>query len=751
MRPATATRGGAASVVLAVATAATAFVALFAHSIWEVVTGQPLVLLAFVGITILFQLPAVPVFGRGSISVAGVALLAVGFNFGVGGVVIAAIAAAAFQAVRKRSPFERAVFNAATWVLAAGAGAEVFRLLTAPDDASAVSLAASVVAAAVFCAVNIGLLTLVMSADEGRSPLAVWNENFRWLTVHYLAFGPLALALDVAYDRVGVLGLVAFVLPPVLLSVGNHQYLNRTRDAVEELRRALARSQEAEEALRDSESRFRQLAGAIPEVFFLVGVEPRETLYVSPAYETVWGRPAGSALVENEAWQLGVHPEDRARVATELAGATTGTVESSFRIVRPDGDVRWVVQSLFPVRDASGAVIRIAGVARDLTEQRALEEQLRQSQKMEAIGQLAGGIAHDFNNLLTVISGYAEMSLKRNDDPRLARELGEITDAAGRAAALTRQILAFSRRQVMQPEVVSLNDVIVDTDKLIRRLLGDDVGVELQLDEQLDDVLADAGQLGQVLMNLAINARDAMPGGGLLTIRTENVRLGAGQVAALFGAPPGTYVKLSVRDTGTGMDRETQRRIFEPFFTTKETGKGTGLGLSTCYGIVKQSGGYIGVESELGRGTTFEIHLPATTAEELQELEPDEPEEDRVEASVLLVEDDNVVRALVCDMLELHGFDVTAVDSPQSAIRTWSADGPFDVLVTDLAMPSMTGRELVERLAERGPLGAVVYISGYSSEALENDLSDRGRLVHKPFTAAELAGAVRDALGVVTR
>jgi len=750
MRPGTATKGGAASVVLAVATAATAFVALFAHSVADVVTAQPFVLLAFVGVTLLFQLPAVPVFGRGSISVAGVALLAVGFSFGVGGVVIAAIAAAIFQAVRKRSPFQRAVFNAATWVLAAGAGAETFRLLAAADDTSVGSIAASVVAAAVFCAVNIGLLTLVMSADEGRSPLAVWNENFRWLTVHYLAFGPLALALAVAYDRLGVLGLVAFVLPPVLLSVGNHQYLNRTRDTVEELRRALARSQEAEEALRDSESRFRQLAGAIPEVFFLVGVEPRETLYVSPAFETVWGRPTESALAEQEAWQLGVHPEDRQRVAGELAGATAGRVESSFRIVRPDGEVRWVVQSLFPVRDGSGAVIRIAGVARDLTEQRALEEQLRQSQKMEAIGQLAGGIAHDFNNLLTVISGYAEMSLKRNDDPRLARELGEITDAAARAAALTRQILAFSRRQVMQPEVLSLNDVIVDTSKLIRRLLGDDVGVELQLDEQLDDVLADAGQLGQVLMNLAINARDAMPGGGLLTIRTENVRLGPGQVSALFGATPGSYVKLTVRDTGTGMDRETQRRIFEPFFTTKETGKGTGLGLSTCYGIVKQSGGYIGVESELGRGTTFEIHLPATTVEELAPVEPEAPEEELVEASVLLVEDDNVVRALVRDMLELHGFEVTAVDSPHNAIRAWSADGPFDALVTDLAMPSMTGRELVERLAERGPLGAVVYISGYSSEAVANDLSGHGRLVHKPFTAAELAAAVQDALAVRT-
>jgi len=756
-------RPGAASVVLTVAVLATALVALAGRDLAHVATEQPLPLLVFVAVTLLFQFAAVPVYGRGSISVAGIALLATGFAFGVGGVAVACVAAAVFQAVRKRSPLQRGVFNAATWILAAGLGAAAFRALEGSSDTSARALVAAVVGAAVFCVVNIGLLTLVMSVDEFRSPYEVWSENFRWLTLHYVAFGPLALALDIAHGRLGFVGVTAFLLPPVLLSFGNRQYLDRTRAAAEELRRAndelhrshlasqeaLVRSQQAEEALRDSESRFRQLAGAIPEVFFLVSASPRETLYVSPAYEKVWGRPVSDALGAAEAWQVGIHPDDRLRVEKELAGATAGTVESSFRVMRPDGEVRWVVQSLFPVRDEDGVAIRIAGVARDLTEQRALEEQLRQSQKMEAVGQLAGGIAHDFNNLLTVISGYAEMSLARGGDPKLTRELGEIVGAADRAAGLTKQILAFSRRQVMQPKIVGLNDVILGADVLVRRLLGDAVGVRLELDGCLDPVLADAGQLGQVVMNLSINARDAMPGGGMLTIRTENVELGPVEASTLWGAVAGRYVKLSILDTGVGMDRETQRRIFEPFFTTKEPGKGTGLGLSTCYGIVKQSGGYIGVESDLGVGTTFAIYLPAA---QMPAEAPDARGDDAADAvfetapRVLLVEDDDIVRGLVGDMLELHGFDVTAVGSPRAAIETWGGDGPFDVLVTDLAMPSMTGRELVQRLADRGPLGAVVFISGFSSDALANELGDYGRLVLKPFTAAELVGAVQDAL-----
>jgi PAS domain S-box-containing protein len=511
-------------------------------------------------------------------------------------------------------------------------------------------------------------------------------------------------------------------------------------------RRSLDRALHLLDEMRDSEERFRQLAGAVPEVFFLFAVEPRDTLYVSPAYETVWGRSTASALASPDAWQEGIHPDDRKRALRELSGGTSRVVESSFRVVRPDGEVRWVVQQLFPVRDSSGAVARVAGIARDLSEQKTLEDQLRQSQKMEAIGQLAGGVAHDFNNLLTAISGYAELALLRADEPRVQSHVREIANAADRAAELTKQILAFSRRQVMQPEVVNLNDVARGTDGLMRRLVGPNVVTRLDLEERLGNVLADAGQLGQVLMNLSINARDAMPDGGVLTISTQNVELGAQEARRLYRASPGPYVRLTVSDTGVGMDVETQRRIFEPFFTTKDPGKGTGLGLSTCYGIVKQSGGYIEVESELGRGTTFELYFPRT-AEAVAAAGDDEPEEDARHAGsrVLVVEDEPVVRDLAREILEQEGFVVETVALPLEAIDAWRAGG-FDVLVTDLSMPQISGRELVARLAEDGAELCVVYMSGYSGDAVGGELIDATYFVQKPFTRAGLTSVVREAL-----
>ncbi|HVU79281.1 MAG TPA: ATP-binding protein [Gaiellaceae bacterium] len=514
------------------------------------------------------------------------------------------------------------------------------------------------------------------------------------------------------------------------------------RDRKQSLNRVLRLLDE----MRDSEERFRQLAGAVPEVFFLFGVEPAETLYVSPAYETVWGRPPDSALASPEAWHEGIHPDDRKRALRELAGGSNRVVESSFRVVRPDGEVRWVVHQLFPVHDQSGEVRRVAGIARDLSEQKTLEDQLRQSQKMEAIGKLAGGVAHDFNNLLTAIAGYAELALLQSDDARVQSHVREISSAADRAAELTKQILAFSRRQVMQPTVVNLNDVAHSTDGLMRRLVGPNIVTRLELDERLGNVLADAGQLGQVLMNLTINARDAMPEGGVLTIKTENVELGAQQARQLYRASPGAYVRLAVTDTGTGMDIETQRRIFEPFFTTKDPGKGTGLGLATCYGIVKQSNGYIEVKSELGRGTTFELFFPRT-GETVADGGAPEPERDarHTGASLLVVEDEPVVRELAREILVHEGFEVRAVASPLEAIEVWRA-GSFEALVTDLSMPQLSGRELVAQLAEDGEELCVVYMSGYSGDAVGGELMDASHFVQKPFTRAALASVVREAL-----
>ncbi|HVW89605.1 MAG TPA: ATP-binding protein [Gaiellaceae bacterium] len=511
-------------------------------------------------------------------------------------------------------------------------------------------------------------------------------------------------------------------------------------------RRSLDRALRLLDEMRDSEERFRQLAGAVPEVFFLFQLEPRGMLYVSPAYEVVWGRSAESALANPDAWQEGIHPDDLKRALRELSGSAARIVESSFRVVRPDGEVRWVVQQLFPVADASGEVTRVAGIARDLSEQKTLEDQLRQSQKMEAIGQLAGGVAHDFNNLLTAISGYAELALLRTTEADVQGHVREIAGAADRAAELTKQILAFSRRQVMQPEVVNLNAVARSTDGLMRRLVGPNVILRLDLDERLGNVLADAGQLGQVLMNLSINARDAMPDGGVITVRTENVDLGVQEARSLYRAAPGPYVKLTVADTGVGMDVETQRRIFEPFFTTKDPGKGTGLGLSTCYGIVKQSGGYIEVESAVGRGTAFELYFPRT-AETAATQADDEPEEDmrHAGARLLVVEDEPVVRELAREILAQEGFTVHAVASPLEAIEAWR-DERFDALLTDLSMPQLSGRELVERLAADDGDLCVVYMSGYSGDAVGGELIDGAYFVQKPFTRAVLTSVVREAL-----
>jgi PAS domain S-box-containing protein len=502
--------------------------------------------------------------------------------------------------------------------------------------------------------------------------------------------------------------------------------------------------------VQDREERFRQLATAVPEVFFLFGVAPPEALYVSPSYEAVWGRSPASALRSADAWREGIHPDDVRRVRKELDGSTLGVVESSYRVVRPDGEVRWVVHQLFPIRQPDGAVVRVAGVARDLSEQRTLEEQLRQSQKMEAIGQLAGGVAHDFNNLLTAISGYAELALLSVDDPEPRSHLQEITGAASRAAELTSQILAFSRRQLLQPEVVDLNEVARETERLVRGVIGPGVAMRLDLDDDLDCVLADYGQLGQVVMNLALNAHDAMSVAGVLTIRTENVHLAETEARDLFGASPGPYVRLTVLDTGVGMDAETRRRIFEPFFTTKEPGKGAGLGLSTCYGIVKQSGGYIDVESEVGRGAAVTVTLPATDERRPHDSNTDRPDERRhAGAHVLLVEDEPIVRELTREMLGRVGLRVDAVTSPGDAIAAWAAHD-YDVVVTDMAMPDLSGRELVDRLAAVGKPLRVVFLSGYAATSLDPGLVESAHFVQKPFTSTELVAAVLAALDTIS-
>jgi PAS domain S-box-containing protein len=418
-------------------------------------------------------------------------------------------------------------------------------------------------------------------------------------------------------------------------------------------------------------------------------------------------------------------------------------------------------------KDGTATVVRVSGravsntgkgrsfelFAEDVTERRALEQQLRQSQKMEAVGRLAGGIAHDFNNLLMVISGYSEFLLDRlGPDPALRGPAQEIASAAGRATSLTRQLLAFSRKQMLAPKILDLNDVVTENLKMLTRMIGEDIDLVMVPAEGLGTVRADAGQIEQVIMNLAVNARDAMPAGGKLTIETSNVSLD--DEYAHFHAPlrPGNYVMLAISDTGAGMDSETQSHIFEPFFTTKGP-KGTGLGLSTVYGIVKQSGGYIWVYSEAGKGTTFKIYLPrvAETVESPAQISvPTEsvaPEPGT--ETILLVEDEANLRYLARQYLEKQGYRVIeAADGAVAMQIAVAHEGVIHLLLTDVIMPGMNGRELAQRISEIRPNVKVLYMSGYTENVIgRNGTLDEGvRLLQKPFTLRDLKSKVREVL-----
>jgi two-component system cell cycle sensor histidine kinase/response regulator CckA len=451
-----------------------------------------------------------------------------------------------------------------------------------------------------------------------------------------------------------------------------------------------------------------------------------------------------------------VHPEDRAHVDDVISAAVAGGADYEIeecRLCRPDGQVRRFFARGTVLRDSSGRPIRILGVALDVTERRLgqeqrveLEAQLRQAQKMEAVGQLAGGIAHDFNNLLLALRGYGELALRalgRGDDAQ--EEIEEMLTAADRAAALTKQLLAFSRRQVLQPQVVDLNFVVAELDKLLSRLIGEDVEVEADTASEPVNVYADRGQLEQVITNLALNARDAMPDGGKLTIRISSSTIDEDLQLPL---EPGRYALLAVSDTGIGMDPETAAQIFEPFFTTKD-GMGTGLGLATVHGIVKQSGGHIWVYSEPDGGTTFQIYLP--------QFEDDASAREPASATavphgqgetILLVEDDAEVRIFVNRMLVESGYRVLATSSGDEALELAGERRRIDLLLTDVVMRGLSGRETAERLRRLQPDVAVLYMSGYTDDVilrrgvLERDTA----FLQKPFGSADLAREVRRVL-----
>jgi PAS domain S-box-containing protein len=423
-----------------------------------------------------------------------------------------------------------------------------------------------------------------------------------------------------------------------------------------------------------------------------------------------------------------------------------------------DGTRVQVLASAAGLFDDRGRLLRLRGQCYDLTAHKQLEAQFSQSQKIEAIGRLAGGIAHDFNNLLTLIRGQVEklQSGLQAGDP-LRRSANEVARAADRAAGLTQQLLAFSRRQVLTPKVLSVNSVVENVHTMLTRVLGEDVTFELSLAAEILPVRADPGRLEQALLNLAINARDAMPDGGVLSISTANVDIDEAYCRQHISARPGSYVRLAVSDTGAGMDAETRERAFEPFFTTKELGKGTGLGLSTVYGTVKQSGGYIWIYSEPGIGTTFKIYLPVVDAPfdaEARPAVPTDPARLKGTETILLVEDEDGVREVIEDTLTARGYRVLAASRGPEALQIAEfVDGDIHLLVTDVVMPQMSGREVALRLTARRPEMRVLYLSGYTDDAILHHgiLEPGAAFLQKPFAAAELARKVREVLGASAR
>ena len=430
------------------------------------------------------------------------------------------------------------------------------------------------------------------------------------------------------------------------------------------------------------------------------------------------------------------------RVVAVGSGRATVTERS---LLRKDGTVIVVESNARRLPDG-----RLLGAVRDITERKRLEEQLRQAQKMEAVGRLAGGVAHDFNNVLTAIFGYADLMAEEVPPSSAARQdLDEIRKAAQRATALTGQLLAFSRQQVLAPVVLSMNDLVGDVDKMLRRLLGEDVDLRVSLASNAGNVRADPGQLQQVIMNLVVNARDAMPTGGKLLIETADAELTEQYAELHQPVIPGQYVMLAVSDTGVGMDAQTRARIFEPFFTTKEKSKGTGLGLSTVYGIVKQSGGYIWVYSEAGHGTTFKVYLPRVDAP----VEPQAPAREAVTVTgtetILVAEDDETLRPLAKGLLEKLGYTVLEAENAEQALGVAGAHaGPIHLLVADVVMPGASGRELARRLAQSRPETRVLYVSGYTDDAIvHHGMLEPGlNFLQKPFTPAALARKVREVL-----
>jgi PAS domain S-box-containing protein len=516
--------------------------------------------------------------------------------------------------------------------------------------------------------------------------------------------------------------------------------------------RDLSQHQLAEKARAEAEAKYRMLVEQVNAISYIaeIGINGK-WFYVSPQVEAILGYTPEEWLALAPGWGEHIHPDDLPAVliAEEQSGKGL-PFQAEFRVRRKDGREVWLSDTAVIVQGSNSHPV-MEGIMVDITERKALETQLQQSRKMEAVGRLAGGIAHDFNNLLTIITGYTELALSRPQLPHEVRaDIERIENASGRAAALVRQLLAFSRKQVLQPKILDLNKIVLNLDSLLRRLMDERIQMVTRVKDDIGKVKADPAQIEQVIMNLVVNARDAMPEGGQLVVETCNTELDAAYAVDHVSVKPGRYVMLAVSDTGVGMDKQTVAHIFEPFFTTKESGRGTGLGLSTVYGIVKQSGGYIWVYSEPGKGSTFKVYLPRV--DELPEEILGGETSHRAQAgreTILVVEDEEDVRELIQTVLREKGYEVIVSEDPQHAERAAAQfNGEIHLLLTDMVMPGISGRELATRISARRQDIRVLYMSGYTDNVItEGGMLEKGlAFLQKPFSPATLVQKVREVL-----
>jgi len=513
--------------------------------------------------------------------------------------------------------------------------------------------------------------------------------------------------------------------------------------AKEGLRKEIVEQRRTKEGLRASEERYRRIVETTPDGIWTLDTEQRTT-FVNAKMAEMLGYTVDEMMdrslfdfMDEEAKPIAVASLERGKNWTEE--------QLDFKFRRKDGSALWSTVSSAAIME-SGRYDGSLAIVTDITQRNALEQQLRQAQKMEAFGQLAGGVAHDFNNLLTIILGYSELQLESLPPDDANRVLIEaIRDAGGRAALLTRQLLAFCRKQIVQPQVLALNTVVTSAEQMLGRLIGEDMNLTTVLSPGLDRVKVDPGQLEQVIMNLVVNARDAMPQGGKITIETANVDLDESFSQSHSEVKPGRYVLLAVSDTGCGMSEEVKQRIFEPFFTTKDIGKGTGLGLATVFGIVKQSGGHVGVYSEVGHGTTFKIYLPSVD-EIVPELQKTTVTDTTGTETILVVEDDAALRTMVRLTLQGKGYTLLEAPGGEEAIGLCeSHEGPIHLLISDVVMPSMGGQQLGEQIKARRPETRILFVSGYTDDAVVRHgvLQAKVHFLQKPFTLDALSRKVR--------